>query len=64
MDRAAVEDLRNDCARERGHSRFGFDSAGAACDPRPPRFKAYFFLLAFFLAFFFAFAILALQLSG
>jgi len=32
--------------------------------PRPPSFKAYFFLAAFFLAFFFAFAILALQLSG
>jgi hypothetical protein len=42
----------------------GFDSAGAVRCPRPPSFKAYFFLPAFFLAFFFAFAILALQLSG
>jgi hypothetical protein len=55
---------KNDNARESGHCQQGFDSTGAARCPRPPRFKAYFFLAAFFLAFFFAFAILALQLSG
>jgi hypothetical protein len=57
-------DLKNDDARKSGHRRFAFDSAGAERYPRPPSFKAYFFLEAFFLAFFFAFAILALQLPG
>jgi hypothetical protein len=61
---ARLSSLENDCARFRGHSRFGFDSASAVFRPRSPSFKAYFFLAAFFLAFFFAFAMLALQLSG